>query len=576
MTHPTHRPPMDLDRVLWRFATGAHLDGLIRTDAGWLTAGTRALTLTGRASRWAYRPRLYRAAIRHAVALTATAEAVGYLYAPTPTLTATAVCTTAAGTYGTVRAVRTVRTLRHDRLYVRPLARALAGHLGYPTGTGRPDWLTVPLDWRTPDYDRPDHGAIVVSLPAGFDDTPEVRRGITRTVAGRLGVGSGDLDPTWDMTGAAPTVRYRLAPRPPARVELADVAAAVAAASDAAPILGVGARGRTVAVDLDTESPHLALSAGPGAGKSVLLRGLIAQWLHNGTQVIYLDGKMTSQSWCRDLPGVTYCYTPEAMHRALIEAEAETRRRYDVILAGDPMAEKDPYVGVRMVIAFEEQNVGIPQLIRYWQGVRGKGDPKRSPALDALDYLLCAGRQARVHVASVAQMFTVQAAGGNPAARESYGARLLARATANAWKMLAPEAAPFPAPNKHRGRLYLVLSGEVTEVQSVLWTVAEARDWATSGTPVTVPDTWTTASGLRDGSPGVTGGQWVNLAEAARTGVVPLTYAALRQRRVRTRRPFPAAREDGRYRAADLAAWWATESGTEAEPADAPGTADAA
>lgn len=557
MTHPHPVPRVTLGRLAWRWFTGAHLDGRIRTDAGWLAPGSRALTVTGRAGRWAHRPRAHRAGVRLAVTLALAVALAGWRYVPTLTLAAGATLAAGGATWSTWRGYRWARSWQHGRRYVRPVAVALAGRLGYPASTPPAAWLTVPPTWRNPNHDDPDHGTIRVTLPRDLDDSTEVRRTVARLMASRLGVGPDDLDFTWHMAGPRPYLTARLAPRPPARVGLADVAEAVRSASDAAPVLGVGARGRIVAVNLDTDSPHLAISAASGAGKSVLLRGLLAQWLNRGVQILYLDGKMTSQAWSRDIPGVTYCHTAEAMHRALIEAEAETRRRYEIILAAPPDSETDPDVGGRIVVAIEEQNVAVTMLIRYWQTIRGQGEPKRSPALDSLDYLLCAGRQARVHVVSVAQYFTVQAAGGNPAARENYGARVMARASRNAWLMLAPEAGPpYPSPNKHRGRVYLVLSGEVTEVQAVFWSVAEARDYARTG-PATVPDTWTTGA-----APG-----WVNLAEAVRAGVVPTTYPNLRQRRVRSRVRFPEARADGRYRAADLAAWWRAD--TERDQAEA-------
>src|SRR5690606_26293351 len=137
--------------------------------------------------------------------------------------------------------------------------------------------------------------------------------------------------------------------------------------------------------------------------------------------------------------------------------EVELKRRYDIIdSAEDP---NNAPVGPRIVVFFEEQNIGMKALKKYWTETRGKDDPKRSPALDALDELLCAGRQAKMHVISVAQLFTVQAAGGDPVARENYATRLLARATNNAWKMLAPECMPFPKINRKPGRWNIVADG---------------------------------------------------------------------------------------------------------------------
>jgi DNA helicase HerA-like ATPase len=47
-------------------------------------------------------------------------------------------------------------------------------------------------------------------------------------------------------------------------------------------VIGVAAGGRPVGVDLDSESPHTAVSAGTGAGKSNMLRVVAAQVMHHG------------------------------------------------------------------------------------------------------------------------------------------------------------------------------------------------------------------------------------------------------------------------------------------------------
>jgi hypothetical protein len=294
----------------------------------------------------------------------------------------------------------------------------------------------------------------------------------------------------------------------------------------------------------------------------VLLRGLIAQWLHNGTQVTLLDGKRVSQSWCANLPGVTYCRAGEAMHNAILEFAADVDRRFGILEDADPEADQSAIdVGPRQVLVFEEQNIGMQMLREYWAAVRTKDDPKRSPALSALDYILCAGRQAKSHVVSVAQLFTVLACGGNPAARENYGARVMARATRNAWLMLAPECGPnFPRMTKRRGRMQLALSGDVTEVQVALWTEKEARAYATSGVaPVTVPSTWTTTPGQRHQPSRVTSDGLVSLADAARQRVIPLTYGSLRNAKTKDGDLFPAGVTVGsttKYRKSDLIAWF--------------------
>ncbi|MCZ4102570.1 hypothetical protein C8250_042420 [Streptomyces sp. So13.3] len=68
----------------------------------------------------------------------------------------------------------------------------------------------------------------------------------------------------------------------------------------------------------------------------------------------------------------------------------------------------------------------MKQLARYWEKIRESGDPKVSPALDALNGVLYMGRQLRMHVLLVAQSATARAL-GNPEVREQFSTRILAR-----------------------------------------------------------------------------------------------------------------------------------------------------
>ncbi|MFJ5804111.1 hypothetical protein [Streptomyces decoyicus] len=49
-------------------------------------------------------------------------------------------------------------------------------------------------------------------------------------------------------------------------------------------------------------------------------------------------------------------------------------------------------------MVFEAADHTPRKLARYWDTVREKGDPKTSPAVDALHELLLASRQARMYV----------------------------------------------------------------------------------------------------------------------------------------------------------------------------------
>ncbi|OIJ85246.1 hypothetical protein BIV25_44530 [Streptomyces sp. MUSC 14] len=59
-----------------------------------------------------------------------------------------------------------------------------------------------------------------------------------------------------------------------------------------------------------------------------------------------------------------------------------------------PLFDADPKaIGPRSLILFEEVNATMKQLARYWEKIRESGDPKVSPAVDALNEILYMGRQ---------------------------------------------------------------------------------------------------------------------------------------------------------------------------------------
>ncbi|MET7609191.1 hypothetical protein [Streptomyces avermitilis] len=73
------------------------------------------------------------------------------------------------------------------------------------------------------------------------------------------------------------------------------------------------------------------------------------------------------------------------------------------------------------------------------QRLRDPGDPKVSPAVDALNEILYMGRRLRMHVLLVAESATVCALGG-PEVREQFTTVILARASTGMWRRLAPIA----------------------------------------------------------------------------------------------------------------------------------------
>lgn len=400
-------------------------------------------------------------------------------------------------------------------------------------------WVTVPSEQHGP--------RIVLSIAAPFV-TSEQRSMISAIVKAKIPAGG--LIESWDQVGSEVTATWVPRKRPPTAVGLAELERHGVGLPGHVLYLGQGPGNTPVTIDLHADSPHVAVSAGSGAGKSVLAQLVGVQFLRRGGRLVILDRK-GSHRWALGLPGVDYCVRPDQMHDALIKAAALADERNVLALYQPEQVEPD----YRLLVICEELNGTITQLAEYWADVREKGDPKRSPAIRALGEVAFMGRSAGVHLLAVAQMLSARTLGGGEA-RENFGIRCLARYSTNAWRMLVPECAQ-PRTSRTLGRWQIVVAGTAVETQVAYLTFAEARAYAR------VP-------GVADGldSPltsDVTGDNgatcdMLTLREAVAQGVVPGRWAAARKRLERdpaAPKPVDQRGQTFLYRREDLAAWGA-------------------
>ncbi|MEV5765654.1 type IV secretory system conjugative DNA transfer family protein [Micromonospora sp. NPDC052213] len=370
--------------------------------------------------------------------------------------------------------------------------------------------------------------------------TKEQRQLVSSIIGSKIPVS--DLVEHWHQVGPRVTATWTVRKRPPARVGVDQVAEHLPRLAEWEFYIGQGAGDRPLILSLRDDSPHIAVSAGTGAGKSVLAELVAVQVLARGGRVVILDRK-GSHRWALGLTGVDYCTKPAQMHDALVRLAALADERNT--LAMHEAEDWDP--GPRVLVIAEELNATIGQLVNFWAEARGKGDPKRSPAVSALADLLFMGRSAKVNVLAIAQMLTARAIGG-PEARENFGIRCLARYTANNWKMLVPEAA-MPRASRTLGRWQVVIGGQATETQVAYLTASEARALACPRSPET-----SQVNGLS--SPA---GDFLTLREAIDAGVIPWKLDAAKKRLQRKVGNVPTARgKSGNadlYARADLARW---------------------
>ncbi|WP_030989940.1 hypothetical protein [Streptomyces sp. NRRL WC-3744] len=200
------------------------------------------------------------------------------------------------------------------------------------------------------------------------------------------------------------------------------------------------------------------------------MHGEAGQFLHQGAHALVLDYTCIAYLWAQDLPTVTHRGNVAGIHDALVGLGSELERR--IALDGD-------LDGVpRLMVVIDRADATLRHLARYWATFRQKDDPKRSPAIAALEAVLYEGRVARIHV--IYDRPTTVGDRLIPGAREQFSTVILARASAGTWQRLAPIVDPAPKSSPLPGRVHVVQDGDAHPAQVPLMTDAEAADWLTA------------------------------------------------------------------------------------------------
>lgn len=233
-------------------------------------------------------------------------------------------------------------------------------------------------------------------------------------------------------------------------------------------LLGVDGAVEPVTVDLKRDTPHVLVSAGSGAGKSVVARSMATQALVKGAHVAFLDVKLISHRWAKSLPGVDYAAEIHEIANVLVSVGAEIRRRNKIIEAfpgdvDDALADEP-----RIIIVVEEINSMMEELREFERSLPPRGVYKPTRAFGDIMNM---GRAAKVHVFAVGQY--VDGTVIPKRWRESFGYKVLIRPTADTWRMLAWQAGYPPPVSQHPGRGYLVNGERAVQVQYLYLTDEE-------------------------------------------------------------------------------------------------------
>lgn len=355
-------------------------------------------------------------------------------------------------------------------------------------------WVTVPRDYR-----REDGHPVEIMLPATFTGADEGQKTrLAKAVSNRLGMK--DYAVSWEVAGSAPRMLLSAPPAPPDKVYFKDVRELLENTEEYRPLMGIiGASGKGAYAEMVTDSPHIAVSAGPGAGKSTLAKFIIMQALRWGWGVVILDWKMTeAYEWARGLPGVRIINELEGIHDFGVTVGQEVDDRKRGGLAGR----------VKLLIVRDEWNVTADLLMGYWDDFRATADPeerktmpRKSPALRGYAALDFGGREFGLHDFVITQRMSARVFNGNADIRECFGIRILGRYTEQTKKMLVGNMKPFPRRSNVQGRWTVVVGEDVYVVQAPLVTSEEAREFASGGVP-NPPDpltrSWYPEVGQRD------------------------------------------------------------------------------
>ncbi len=462
---------------LYRWFSGRPLNGHRYTDATGFRYGTMATDISGQATTFQLMPGYKRFLYARLPIMVAPALGIAVMAEPEKGILAgVGVATLAAKELDAYRKVRGFR-----RQTIEPVAAGLSRVMNerHVRGHGY-RWVDIPRDFRDSD-----EAAITVRLPMGWEGAEGDKARMAKVVATRLNLD--EVTATWKWELGVHSVTFRTPPSPPAALSFQNGLALLEGAGEEEVVLGAGPRGKRVVFSLGLDSPHALFAAGSGAGKSELLAYIIGQFMRRGYGVMVLDGKFISHMWLRRVPGVAYLAEAEEMHHGLMWLDNEVMRRARFVAMGGDPATLEPIVAI-----LEEMTAARNRLDTYWKATKDTGQPALSPALAAMTNVASMGRELRVHIFMAGQSITAKVTGG-PEGRENFAGRGLARATANQWKMLAPQIKPAPTTRRAPGRWHFVVGDTLLDFQSPFMDLkgkttggeaaAEARivEWATGG-----------------------------------------------------------------------------------------------
>lgn len=248
--------------------------------------------------------------------------------------------------------------------------------------------------------------------------------------------------------------------------------------NEAQVLLGVDGHGDPVTVDLDSESPHILVSAPTNRGKSSIARSVAVQRLSRGDQVIFLDIKRHSHRWAKNLtPNIMYAKDSADIGGALVQLGREVHRRNRIADDFEGPVSEAP-VGPRIVVVFEEMNATMKSL----KGLDKRVSDGAYTAQQGLEDVSFMGRAVKIHLVSFAQLATYRASGGSEVV-ENYGTRILIGHSPQAWRYLASDCGKAMTAPEEKGRGIVCQGGKARETQLLLVPEGDCEGIVTASIP---------------------------------------------------------------------------------------------
>ena len=453
-------PTRHVRHGFWRWFTGSAMDGIYRTDAGWFTRGKHAYHKIGKVYSWHYLPRIIRMAVRWtltgyvlgtllglALDFWVTVAASGAVLAATLSL---------AVWYGVRRArgyIRNVRTIT-------PLSQALGQRLDVAAQE------MEKLLFLKKNYHQIRAGKIGrLNLPGHFGGTAGEKAQIEQVIAAKL---KGNIEFDWQMTAGKGGYLDFIAIEPlPTKVDFRDYFTEFANNEPGEYIAGVEAGGKIRRLSFMGDFVHHAFSFNTGRGKSMFLTMMLVQILmqNQGNRATIIDTKMESLVHFLGIPNVEIHADPEHIEDMVRGAEKvyQTMKYRLTAQTADPTLRG---TWPMELLILEEGNDFAMQLMGWWLGVKGKGDPNTCPFWrTTIAPILWQGRSVNVHMVGVFQNF-MERFFGNMSLRGSFGILGLSGFRPNNWKALVGTQ-PTPKAQKGKGRIIITDGDEEYWIQSL-------------------------------------------------------------------------------------------------------------